>query len=273
MEGLEFSKLSGSGNDFILIDNRSGAIPLGELPRLTRTLCRRRFSVGADGLIAIEGSARADFRWRFYNADGSEAAMCGNGGRCAARFAFARGICGARLRFETIAGIIHAEVKGTRVKLELLPPHGLKQDIVINVDNAEIRMDAITTGVPHAVILIKDFGEWDVIRTGRALRYHPLFQPEGTNVDFVRKDGASAISVRTYERGVEDETLACGTGSVAAALIGALRYGLVSPVSVKTRGGEVLTVYFTADRDSFRNVFLEGDATWVYDGRVLPESL
>jgi diaminopimelate epimerase len=273
VEGLEFAKLSGSGNDFILIDNRSKRVRPETLPELARKLCRRRFSVGADGLIAIEGSEEADFRWCFYNADGSEAALCGNGGRCAARFAFVRGICGPRLRFETLAGIIHAEVKGTRVKLELLPPKGLKRDIVITLDNETICMDAIITGVPHVVIYTKDLEGWDVSRTGRAIRFHPLFQPEGTNVNFAKKEGPSEISVRTYERGVEGETLACGTGSVASALIGALRFGLISPVSVKTRGGEILSVYFKASEDGFQEVFLDGETTWVYDGRILPESL
>ena len=273
MERLEFAKLSGSGNDFILIDNRSRGLRPEELPEIARRLCRRRVSVGADGLIAIEDSKKVDFSWRFYNADGSEAAMCGNGGRCAARFAFEKRICGAMLSFETLAGIIHAEVKGRGVKLELLPPKGLKKDIMIDLDSDAVRVDAIHSGVPHVVIDTDDLDRWDVLRIGRSIRFHPLFQPEGTNVNFMRKEGPSKISVRTYERGVEGETLACGTGSVAAALIGALRYGLVSPVSVKTRGGEVLTVYFEHTPEGFKGVFLEGGTTWVYDGCVLPEAL
>jgi diaminopimelate epimerase len=272
-ERLEFSKLSGSGNDFILIDNRSGVVRPERLPELTQRICRRRFSVGADGLIAIEDSEKADFRWRFHNADGSEAEMCGNGGRCAARFAFVRGICGPRASFETLAGIIHAEVKGRRVKLELLAPEGLQKDIVIPLDSVTIRMDAITIGVPHVVIYTEDLEGWDVCQVGRSIRFHPLFQPEGTNVNFVWKQGPSEISVRTYERGVEGETLACGTGSVASALVGALRYGIISPVLVNTRGGEILDVYFKATQDVFHDVFLEGETTWVCDGHVLPEAL
>ena len=273
MERLEFAKLSGTGNDFILIDNRSGLVRPEALPDLARRICRRRVSVGADGLIAIEDSERASFRWRFYNADGSEAAMCGNGGRCAARFACARGICGPRLSFETLAGIIHAEVKARTVKLELLPPEKLTQDISISLDSEVVRMDAITVGVPHVVIHTGDLEAWDVDRVGRRIRFHPLFQPEGTNVNFARVEGPSEISVRTYERGVEGETLACGTGSVASALIGSLRCGITSPVSVKTRGEEILVVYFRTVRDGFEELFLEGETTWVYEGHILPEAL
>lgn len=274
MQLLEFAKLNGSGNDFIVIDNRAGLLGPERLPDVARTLCRRRFSVGADGLIAIEPSRRADFRWRFYNADGGEAAMCGNGGRCAARFAFLKGISGPRLSFETLAGIIRAEVDGKRVKLELLPPEGLRQDVTIAIEGGDcVLMDTLVVGVPHAVIFTDGLDSWDVCGVGRFIRYHPFFQPEGTNVNFVSVRGPSEIAIRTYERGVEDETMACGTGSVASALLAALRYELVSPVAVRTRGGEVLSVYFTLEDDTFKEVFLEGDTAWVYDGRLTPEAL
>ncbi len=274
MQALEFAKLNGSGNDFIIIDNRSGQIPAEVFSDMARTLCRRRFSVGADGLIVIERSRRADFRWRFFNADGSEAAMCGNGGRCVARFAYSKGISGSQLSFETLAGIIHAEVNGARVKLELVPPEGLKMDIGITLPTGDVvSVDFLTVGVPHTVIFTDDIEAWDVRGTGRFIRFHPLFEPEGTNVNFVSIQGPSGISIRTYERGVEDETMACGTGSVASALISGLRHALASPVSVSTRGGELLRVYFTIEDSSFRDVYLEGDTTWVYEGRLMDEAL
>jgi diaminopimelate epimerase len=271
VQGIPFSKLNGSGNDFILIDNRRGVVPEEDLPRLARTLCRRRFSVGADGLIAIEDTPTADFRWRFFNADGSSAGMCGNGGRCAARFAVETGIAGPRLRFETLAGPIRAEVHGRRVKLEMLPPVDYRPSVDIPLPSGTRRGASINTGVPHVVLLEEELEAVDVKGLGSEIRHHALFAPAGTNVDFIRRNAEAGISVRTYERGVEDETLACGTGAMAGALIGAIWWGLASPVKVRTRGGEALTVQYSREGDRFRDVFLEGDTVWVYDGRCVDE--
>ncbi len=271
MQGIPFSKLHGSGNDFILIDNRHGVVSAEDLSRLARTLCRRRFSVGADGLIVIEDTPTADFRWRFFNADGSSAEMCGNGGRCAARFAVETGIAGPRLCFETLAGPIRAEVEGRRVKLEMLPPADFRPSLDIPLPSGMRRGASINTGVPHVVLSEEDLDALDVRGLGSQIRHHSLFSPSGTNVDFIRRSAEVGISVRTYERGVEDETLACGTGAVAGALVGASWWGLTSPVEVRTRGGEVLTVHFSREGDRFRDVFLEGDAVWVYDARCVDE--
>ncbi|MDA8162276.1 MAG: diaminopimelate epimerase [Desulfobacteraceae bacterium] len=265
---ISFKKMHGSGNDFILIDNRSGIIRPEDGPCLAKRLSRRRFSVGADGLILVENSVTADFKWRFFNADGSEAEMCGNGGRCAARFATIIGAAPAKLNFETKAGIIHAEVNKQLVKLELPGPIGMLFDIPIEVNGLKMQVHFINTGVPHAVILADDIERIDVKQIGRSIRFHERFRPQGTNVDFVEVEGADVI-VRTYERGVEDETLACGTGSVASAIIAAAKAGVAKrPVTVKTRGGESLNIYFDLCGQEASNIFLEGEAALVYSGVI-----
>ncbi len=275
MAEIPFSKLSGSGNDFILVDNREGIVPEEALFETARRLCRRKFSVGADGFIALELAESADFRWRFYNADGSSAEMCGNGGRCAARFAAARGIAGERLCFETLAGIIQAEVRGARVKLELPPPGEFQADREIPLDTGSVRASCINTGVPHVVVCVDDLEGVDVADLGRRIRFHPLFEPAGTNVNFIRRMDGNRIAMRTYERGVEGETLACGTGALASACTGSHVWSLASPVDVLTRGGEVLTVHFTREPGNgrFNHLFLEGETIWVYDGTATEESL
>jgi diaminopimelate epimerase len=269
---IPFMKMSGSGNDFILIDHRVPFLDENHMKEFIRKVCQRRISVGADGLILIERSKKADFKWRFFNADGSEAEMCGNGGRCAARFAWLKGIASSNLTFETLAGILSAEVDGKRVKLELTKPHGLKLDETLLVEGQEKICSSINTGVPHAVLFSEDIERVDVVRIGRMIRYHPHFAPSGTNVNFFRVENSSRLSIRTYERGVEDETLACGTGAVASALIAALKGRVKSPVSVKTRGGEVLLVYFEIKGEGVEKVFLEGDVHIIYEAEMWEEA-
>jgi len=269
---IPFMKMSGSGNDFILIDHRKPILDEGRMKEFVRKACQRRISVGADGLILIGPSARADFKWRFFNADGSEAEMCGNGGRCAARFAWLKGIAGSTLTFETLAGIISAKVNGKKVKLELTKPYGLKLDETLLIDGKEWLFSRINTGVPHAVLFLEEIEKVDVLKTGRAFRYHTHFAPSGTNVNFVRLEKDSQLSVRTYERGVEDETLACGTGVVASALLAAFKGWVRSPVSVKTRGGEVLMVHFEIKEEEVIKVFLEGDVQSIYEAEMWEEA-
>ncbi len=263
---LKFKKMHGSGNDFILIDNRSRLIGLSEAEEYAARLCKRKFGIGADGLILIDSSDRADFKWYFYNADGSQADMCGNGGRCAARFAYITGLAPENLTFETGAGIIRAEVKGASVKLQLPDPMGLKLDAVIDVHGEDFPVHCLNTGVPHAVHFTDDLETAPVFEWGRLIRHHKCFQPEGTNVDFVEVKGRNDVVLRTYERGVEDETHACGTGAVAAAILAALKGFVESPVKVRTWGGEILTIYFDLKDHKITNVFLEGDAVLVYSG-------
>jgi diaminopimelate epimerase len=270
-KGIPFSKLNGSGNDFLLIDNRHGAMDGIDRPAFAARVCDRSRSIGADGVILIEPSRKADFRWDFYNADGSRAEMCGNGGRCAARYAVARRIAGRETSFETIAGIIHATVRGRRVKLQMTRPSGLAVDRSLTLGGRRYTYSFLNTGVPHAVLFVPDVSKADVTGVGRGIRTHRKFAPRGTNVNFAQaRDGA--LWVRTYERGVEAETLACGTGAVASGILAALHGLAAPPVPVRTSGGELLTIHFDAGRKDFGEVFLEGDTSWSCDGRILEEA-
>ena len=269
---IPFMKMSGSGNDFILVDHRKPLLDVKRMKEFAQKVCRRRISVGADGILFIERSEKADFKWRFFNADGSEAEMCGNGGRCAARFAFLKGIAGSSLTFETLAGVLSAQVDGKRVKLEMTKPFGLKLDEKISIKGKRPKISSINTGVPHAVLFLKNLEGVDVVRLGRAIRYHPHYAPSGTNANFVKVESSSRLSVRTYERGVEDETLACGTGAVASALIAAFKGLVKSPVSIKTSGGEILTVHFEIKAKEVKKVFFEGDVHIIYEGEMWEEA-
>jgi diaminopimelate epimerase len=269
---IEFYKMSGSGNDFILIDNRDGSLPVGDCVAFVKRVCERKVSVGADGLFLIEKSDRVDFRWRFFNADGSEAAMCGNGARCVARFAYLTGIAGAQMSFETGAGIIDAEVRGDIVKVRLTDPQALVLDEQIGIDNQTLFVHSINTGVPHAVYFVRDPDHFDVFNTGRAIRCHDHYQPAGTNANFAAVVDGHTLRVRTYERGVEDETLACGTGSVASALVAASKGLVESPVDVRVQSGELLRIYFDQIDGGFTKVYLEGKAKVVYQGRLWDEA-
>jgi diaminopimelate epimerase len=272
MNEIAFYKMSGSGNDFILIDNRRPVIPTEDLSRFAAQVCRRRMSVGADGLILLEVSDSADFRWRFYNSDGSTAEMCGNGARCAARFAVLHGIAGEKMRFETLAGTIGAHVKGDQVKIRMTDPCDLVMACELDIGREHIAYSSVNTGVPHVVIAVDDLENVDVTSLGRRIRRHPCFAPAGTNVNFVARLPDAGWAVRTYERGVEDETLACGTGIAAAALVLAAAKSLASPVRLKSRSGTWLKVYFDRTAEGFKELFLEGDARIVYHGRMDPSA-
>lgn len=272
---IAFEKMSGTGNDFVIIDNRSGSIKPEEQSKFAAAVCRRMFSVGADGLILIEDSTSADFRWQFYNSDGSVAEMCGNGARCAARFAFGHGIAGRKMRFETIAGVIEAEVIGEEeeVRVQLTKPFDYQFDMQVNLDGEDYPMSFVNTGVPHAVIFV-DSPDVPVNSWGRQVRFDERFQPAGTNANFVHLAGGNTILARTYERGVEDETRACGTGAVASAVMAAISQGLTSPVTVQTSGGDRLTIHFEmAGEKEAGAVYLQGPARRIYSGMLTAESL
>jgi diaminopimelate epimerase len=281
---IHFYKMTGAGNDFILIDNRQKLVDADHCQDFVRQACRHKLSVGADGMILIENDPEVDFKWRFFNADASEAEMCGNGARCAARFVHLTGIVAKpRMAFRTLAGILRAELLGDRVKVQMTAPHSLQTDLHLDADGRSFALDFINSGVPHAVWFAGDENElekMDVLRWGRALRFHSHFQPAGTNADFVFVRDSHHIVVRTYERGVEGETLACGTGCIASSLISAVRDRVVSPVNVLTRGGESLTVYFEMSGgkpDSagarFAEVYLEGEARVAYEADLWTETL
>ncbi len=272
---IPFTKMSGAGNDFIVIDHRQTLIPEAEQQEFAKRVCRRMFSVGADGLILIEDSAVADFRWRFYNGDGSVAEMCGNGARCAARFAHAKGIAGSSMSFETLAGIIEAEIcsDDESVRLRMTAPIDFRTGLSVMLDGREQGLCFVNSGVPHAVLFVEE-EEVPVREWGKIVRFHPLFQPAGTNVNFVQKVAENTLRVRTYERGVEDETMACGTGAVASAIFAATRGLAQSPVTVITSGGEQLTILFDLQEGPLAdNVFLQGPARIIYEGNLTAEAL
>ncbi|MFZ5451099.1 MAG: diaminopimelate epimerase [Thermodesulfobacteriota bacterium] len=270
---LPFYKMHGGGNDFVLIDHRQPVIPEGEQPRFARRVCARQVGVGADGLILLEPANAADFRWRFYNADGSSAEMCGNGGRCAARLAVMLGIAPPELSFETLAGIMHAQVQDRKVRLGLTGIEDFRLYQEISINGKTLTGHFLKVGVPHVVVPVKELELVPVAFWGKIVRFHQMFQPGGANVNFINFQGSQALEVRTYERGVEDETLACGTGAVASALIAARLGYAVSPVAVNTRGGEVLTVHFKLKDETFTDVYLEGEALVVCQGELWVDEL
>ncbi|MCX5705527.1 MAG: diaminopimelate epimerase [Candidatus Omnitrophica bacterium] len=260
MKKLSFTKMVASGNDFVVVDAYQGSSASGYRD-LAKKVCDRKFGIGADGLLVLSKSKLAKVRMRIFNADGSEAEMCGNGARCAALYTGKKNV-----RLETLAGIIEAIVSRDLVKIKLTDPYSLKLDLPVKIGSRSLWVNFINTGVPHAVIFVDGLENIDVHGLGRHIRNHKEFSPKGTNVNFIEVLDNDSIAIRTYERGVEAETLACGTGSTASALVFALRAGINKSVKVHTRSGEVLKVYFNRVDDEFSDVWLEGNARIVYKG-------
>jgi diaminopimelate epimerase len=264
---LRFTKMDGAGNDFILIDNRAGDINLNR-SQIAR-LCDRHRGIGADGILLLENpSDHADFRMRYFNADGGEAEMCGNGARCFARFANKVAGAGRKISFQTPAGIISAELSGDLVTLQMTEPTDLRLSVPLESGAEKKVVHFINSGVPHVVVPVAQLGDVDVPREGSVIRYHEMFSPKGANVNFIEKRGADQIAVRTYERGVEDETLACGTGVVASALVFAITEAARGPITVIARGGDELRVGFTKTDTQFKDVTLTGPAEFVFEGTI-----
>jgi diaminopimelate epimerase len=264
---LRFTKMNGAGNDFILFDNRTGDIDLDR--NQIAQLCDRHRGIGADGVLLLENSTNgADFRMRYFNADGGEAEMCGNGARCFARFANKVAGTKTTISFETPAGVISAELKGDLVTLQMTEPTDLRLNLDLPMLDEKKTVHFINSGVPHVVVPVAKIDDADVRREGAAIRHHKMFSPIGANVNFIEKRGPNKIAIRTYERGVEDETLACGTGIVASALIFAASEKSSSPVTVLARGGDELQVGFEEAEGSFRNVTLTGPAEFVFEGTI-----
>ncbi|MBU1808413.1 MAG: diaminopimelate epimerase [Candidatus Omnitrophica bacterium] len=266
MSVLKFTKAVATGNDFVIIDNRKSSVK--DLPALARSVCDRKRSIGSDGLLVIEKSRNCDFRMRIFNSDGSQAQMCGNGSRCIALYAVKAKIAATDMTIETIAGALKARIDGDMIKVMLTEPKDIRWNLCLMIHKCPYKLTFVNTGVPHVIHFVDDLDKVDVKNLGSHLRNHGEFAPEGTNADFVQLDGKNSIKVRTYERGVEDETLACGTGSVASALISAEREGMTSPITVKTRSGEKLKVYFSKINGNFKDVYLEGSAKLVYEGVI-----
>lgn len=274
-----FYKLQASGNDFILMDFRMNKQSTAYYSGFAKQYCDRKFGIGADGLLVIEYCDTYDFRMRIFNSDGTEADMCGNGARCAALWANNH-LFSARqetriMNFETKAGVIKAIVKGqdseTIVKLKMSQPYGLKFNIGLKIAGKEYKAHYINTGVPHAIIIVDKVNSLDVKDLGAKIRYHKKFKPRGTNVDFVEIKDKNKIKIRTYERGVEDETLACGTGTVASAIIADFyenhfKLDGKREMLVEVKSSEILKVVFSVDGKSFEDVWLEGKSYLVYYG-------
>ena len=262
---IPFYKMVASGNDFVVVDNRRGVVK--DALAFTRKICRLHQGAGADGILLFENSKKANFRMRILNLDGSEAAACGNGFRCIALYAHEILKYSSRMNFESGSGLIEAEVgPKASVRVQLMKPKIFEVDGVIEVRKQRFHYFFLDTGVPHVVIFVKDLEKAEVFETGRAIRNHAHFQPFGTNVNFAEVKSKKEIAVRTYERGVENETLACGTGSTASAVVSVLKGYTESPVQVLTQGGEKLRIDMQKKGDEITKVFLEGKAQFVYKG-------
>ncbi len=264
LSSLRFHKMVASGNDFIVVDNRRGVIKHPK--NFAAEVCQIHHGIGADGVLLLENSKKAAFKMRIINSDGSEAEACGNGFRCIALYAYERLGLPHHFQFESLAGILSAEVTAPRVKVGMVQPKDYRTRQTLEVSGNRLHYSFINTGVPHAVILVEGLAKIDVENLGRAVREHRAFKPKGTNVNFVEVKNNHEIQVRTYERGVEKETLACGTGSTASALITALAGYTKSPVAVHTSGGEVLKIGFQITSSKILDVSLEGEAKIVYEG-------
>ena len=264
---LRFTKMDGAGNDFILIDNRAGDVDLNR-SQIAR-LCDRHRGIGADGILLLENpSDHADFRMRYFNADGGEAEMCGNGARCFARFADRAAGPLQSLSFETPAGVIGAQLVGELVTLQMSQPKDMRLGLELPLAGEKIRSSYVDSGVPHVVVPVARIDDVDVRSLGAALRHHPMFAPRGANANFSEQRGPRHIAIRTYERGVEDETLACGTGVVASAILFAANADIAGPIDVLVRGGDTLQVDFKRNGDQISNVTLTGPADFVFDGAI-----
>ena len=255
---ITFNKYQGAGNDFIIIDNRKGIINPGDV-NLINKLCDRRFGIGADGLILVSDISNGDFEMKYFNSDGKPGSMCGNGGRCVAHFSKKSGIAGNNQKFLAFDGIHEASVENDIVRLQMADVHDYKI-----IDGSYF----LNTGSPHYVVFTEGVEKMDVFNKGRKLRWAPEFAPGGTNVNFAEIIN-DTLYLRTFERGVEDETLACGTGITASAIASVLSGRFVSaPVKVKARGGN-LKVEFSVKDGKVTNIWLTGPATFVYEGEIM----
>jgi diaminopimelate epimerase len=268
---VDFVKMEGAGNDFIMLDGRNTPLPEKDFSGFAARCGDRKRGIGSDGLLVLlpAGQQGFDFTMRFFNPDGSEAEMCGNGARCISLFAHNLGITGKKMRFSTNAGPVSAEITKAGVKLHMPSAPAITNVPGLDVAGKKLDVFFTNTGVPHAVVVMDDLDNVDIKTLGSAIRYHNRFKPAGTNANFIKSAGGNKIILRTYERGVEDETLACGTGACASALVASKVFGMKSPVSVLTRGNDTLVIYFKQAKDgSFPEVFLEGPAREVFRGTV-----
>jgi diaminopimelate epimerase len=288
MRSIRFTKAEGAQNDFVIVDDRVRALDDATRQRFTQLISHRRKGAGSDGAIFIDSSDTHDFTMSFYNPDGSVGSMCGNGGRCAALYALLNGIAEPRMRFEALGKSYTASVTGGQVHLAFPPPERIDLDLELSTAFGTVRADYIDNGAPHLVLLAEDLPdgirgplqEIDMERVGSLLRAHERFAPRGCNVNVLEVDSEGLVHIRTYEKGVEAETEACGTGTIASGFIAHLRRGMNTPVRLRTHGGDILKVHFTPDPtaandhpDYFsRDLALEGPAVLVFEAcYALPE--
>jgi diaminopimelate epimerase len=255
---MNFFKYQGTGNDFIMIDDRDGNFPASDQAFVER-LCHRRFGIGADGLILLQNDPEYDFRMVYFNADGAEGSMCGNGGRCIVRFAHDLGLFEKKTRFIAVDGEHVAVVDGENISLKMSDVSGIENRGGLTLLN---------TGSPHVVQFVDDLESLDVVADGRSIRYSEPFQPGGTNVNFVQIVDANTLFVRTYERGVEDETYSCGTGVTAVALVAHQQLSMPDPIHIQTIGGNLSVSFQYQGEEVFESIHLIGPAKRVYSGSI-----
>ncbi len=263
---IAFTKMVGNGNDFIVVDNRSGALSARTYSAFAR-ICQRKTSIGADGVLVMENDPGLPFSMRYFNSDGSEAEMCGNGARCLALYAHSKGIASQEMSFSSRAGVHTASVSANWVRLKFTDPGEVRLDLPFVLNEERLVCHFLNSGVPHLVLFVENLRAVKVTELGRGLRFHPELEPEGANVNFVQVIGNTSIKIRTYERGVEDETLSCGTGAVASAIVSHLKGRVQPPVEVSTQGG-FLRVDFQSQEGEVTGVYLEGEARIAYEGKI-----
>lgn len=264
---VTFSKYHGAGNDFIVIDDRAAFFPVENTP-LIEHLCHRRFGIGGDGLLLLQSSKCADFRMRIFNSDGKEASMCGNGIRCLVHFLRSLGFKEEQFSIETMHATLACQIKGDRISVVLGKPHVLHWGVSLEDNGSSYVAYVVNTGVPHAVVFVEDLDDIDVFSLGRRIRNHSLFSPHGVNVNFAKIAPDGTVRIRTYERGVEDETYACGTGSAAVALTVAQTADMQSPIRLLTKSKEYLEINVKEAPDGGKEIEMIGNATYVFEGRI-----
>lgn len=266
MQNLVFSKYSGCGNDFILVDNRDMSFPSTNHFLISK-LCQRQFGIGADGLILLENSdSAAGFRMRIFNSDGSEAEMCGNGIRCLLKFIRQLGFKEQSYTIQTMQRQFKVSFVEDEIIVEMGSPKDIQWNLKLLIDDELKNVHFMDTGVPHAVLFVEDIENVDVPFLGPKIRYHSKFAPKGANVNFVKPISSDSILIRTYERGVEQETLACGTGATASAIAAAKYWGFKSPIKVYLQSKEILKIGFDLDTSPISSVTLTGPARFIFQG-------
>lgn len=263
---LPFSKYSGCGNDFILFNNLAGHFPT-QNSNLIRRLCHRQLGIGADGVILLEKADKGDFRMKIFNSDGTEAEMCGNGLRCLMQFIREQGYVENEYSIQTMHRQLRVKLRNEQVEMEMGSPSNISWDVQVEFNDRSYKVDYLDTGVPHAILFVKNVEGINVNNEGPGFRYHAAFSPKGANMNFVEVVG-NRLKLRTYERGVEQETLACGTGAAAAVIAAVKKHRLKLPVQVEFRSGDSVEVDFKEKDGRIEEVIQTGPANKIFHGVI-----